>query len=54
LGNNSIKTYPLFGYFVLAEALVADIHQIVNQQLRFVLGDEHWNGLKKLRPTGRA
>jgi hypothetical protein len=26
----------------------------VNQQIRFVLGDEHWDELKKLRPTGRA
>ena len=28
------------------------LYKVVNQQIRFVLGDEHWNELKKLRPIG--
>ena len=31
-----------------------DFHWVVNQQIRFVLCDEHWDELKKLRPTGKA
>jgi len=30
------------------------LDQIVNQQIRFVLGDAHWDELKKLSATGRA
>jgi hypothetical protein len=46
--------YLLIGYFLLAWREQIIFHPPVNQQIRFVLGDEHWDELKKLRPTGRA
>ena len=38
---------------MLAGDGVLGLHTVVNQQTRFVLGDGDWDGLKKLRPTGK-
>ncbi len=40
--------------FYLSLSLHHGLHDIVNQQIRFVLGDQHWDELKKLTTIGTA
>jgi hypothetical protein len=44
--------YSVSGYFTLDFWMQAGLLLVVNQQVRFVLSDQHWDGLKKLSAIG--
>lgn len=52
--NKPAIKYSFIGYLFLRSGRLRDAFVVVNQQARFVLADGDWDGLKKLRPTGKA
>jgi hypothetical protein len=44
--------YSIVGYILLDFYEQSYLFSVVNQQVRFVLSDQHWDGLKKLSAIG--